>query len=176
MNDTNDFNVTIESGAPQGSVLADDGMGVYTFTWTPEAIPARGLSFVAVDISGAATLHSPVVYLCACFNGGECTEQGVAITNDLLVTLTCTCTEGICFPGPQLDPMACTDEYNKSCIHTLFFLAYAGNTCSEDKNGCAVIECFLGVECFDVPAPGVGAECGNCGSGFTGDGLKCTGN
>ena len=54
--------------------------------------------------------------------------------------------------------------------------AYTGDTCSEDKNGCAEIECFEGVECFDVPAPGVGAECGPCATGFTGDGLKCVGN
>ena len=31
------------------------------------------------------------------------------------------------------------------------------------------------MECFDVPAPGVGAVCGSCVPGFTGDGLKCTG-
>ena len=55
-------------------------------------------------------------------------------------------------------------------------LAYTGETCSEDRNGCAEIECFSGVECLDVPAPGVGAVCGACGVGFTGDGLKCTGN
>ena len=55
------------------------------------------------------------------------------------------------------------------------FTAYTGATCSEDRNGCAEIECFEGVKCFDVPAPGVGAECGPCGTGFTGDGLKCTG-
>ena len=54
-------------------------------------------------------------------------------------------------------------------------LAYSGPTCSEDKNGCAEVECFAGVECFDIPAPGVGAECGPCETGFTGDGLKCTG-
>ena len=56
------------------------------------------------------------------------------------------------------------------------FSAYTGDTCSEDKNGCAEVECFQGVECFDIPAPGVGAECGSCETGFTGDGLKCTGN
>ena len=29
--------------------------------------------------------------------------------------------------------------------------------------------------CRDIPAPGVGAECGPCPSGFTGDGNKCLG-
>ena len=43
-------------------------------------------------------------------------------------------------------------------------------------NGCTEIECFSGVECFDVPAPGVGAMCGPCSTGFIGDGEKCSGN
>ena len=42
-------------------------------------------------------------------------------------------------------------------------------------NGCAEIECFSGVECFDVLAPNVGAMCGPCSTGFTGDGEKCSG-
>ena len=62
------------------------------------------------------------------------------------------------------------------CLVNSLIVAYSGDTCSEDKNGCAEVECFSGVECFDVPAPGVGAECGPCATGFTGDGLKCFGN
>ncbi len=57
----------------------------------------------------------------------------------------------------------------------LIITAYSGDTCSEDTNGCAEIECFSGVECFDIPAPGVGAMCGPCETGFTGDGVKCAG-
>ena len=53
--------------------------------------------------------------------------------------------------------------------------AYAGDTCSEDKNGCSEIECFKGVKCYDIPAPGIGVICGACPRGFTGDGLKCSG-
>ena len=95
VNDTSDFNVTIEGGAPEGGALSDDGDGVYTFTWTPPTTPAGGLSFIAMDNSGAATLHSPVVHVCACFNGGQCTEQGVPMTDELIQTLTCLCTEGM---------------------------------------------------------------------------------
>lgn len=60
-------------------------------------------------------------------------------------------------------------------IYLLSSTAYSGDTCSEDKNGCAEIECFRGVECLDIPAPGVGAICGACSIGFTGNGLKCSG-
>ena len=62
-------------------------------------------------------------------------------------------------------------------ICTLLYLspAYGGQFCIEDRNGCSEIECFRDVECFDVPAPGVGAMCGPCPEGLTGDGEKCNG-
>ena len=37
------------------------------------------------------------------------------------------------------------------------------------------MQCFEGVECRDVPAPGVGAVCGACPEGYTGDEVKCYG-
>ena len=55
------------------------------------------------------------------------------------------------------------------------FSAYGGEFCEEDRNGCSEIQCFEGVECLDVPAPGVGAMCGACPDGYTGDGEKCFG-
>ena len=33
----------------------------------------------------------------------------------------------------------------------------------------------MGVDCVDVPAPGVGAMCGPCPQGYRGDGSKCAG-
>lgn len=94
VNDTDDFTVTIDGGAPQGGILSDDGDGMYTFRWTPQATPTRELGFIAVDELGAATLHSPLVQVCACFNGGECTLEGVPNTNKRIQNLTCLCTEG----------------------------------------------------------------------------------
>ena len=44
-----------------------------------------------------------------------------------------------------------------------------------DTDGCADFDCSEGVECEDVPAPGVGAVCGPCPGGFYGDGAKCAG-
>ncbi len=64
---------------------------------------------------------------------------------------------------------------NEPWFHINILTAYTGDTCSEDKNGCSDIECFSGVECLDVPAPGVGATCRACPNGFTGNGLRCYG-
>ena len=95
VDDTNDFNVTVEGGLPDGGIFSDEGAGNYIFTWTPGAIPNDGLTFIAMDANGAASIHSPTVLVCACFNGGECTELGVLSTDNPVITLTCLCDEGI---------------------------------------------------------------------------------
>ncbi len=66
----------------------------------------------------------------------------------------------------------CTYNY----VYLAFHIAFSGTFCEEDRNGCSEIQCFEGVECMDVPAPGVGAVCGDCPPGYTGDSLKCYGN
>ena len=53
--------------------------------------------------------------------------------------------------------------------------AYTGRFCDQDLDGCTELTCFTGVECMDVPAPGMGATCGPCPAGYSGDGLNCIG-
>lgn len=92
--DTDALTVEIEGGVPAGSFLLDDGNGLYTFTWTPEMIPTRGITFIVTDEGGASAVLSPLVQVCACFNGGQCTLEGVSATLEPIQTLTCLCTEG----------------------------------------------------------------------------------
>ena len=53
--------------------------------------------------------------------------------------------------------------------------AYDGTFCEKDRNGCLEASCYTGVQCYDVPAPGVGITCGPCPIGYSGDGTDCTG-
>ena len=53
--------------------------------------------------------------------------------------------------------------------------AYSGQFCEKDGDGCAEESCYNGVQCYDIPAPGVGRRCGPCPLGYTGDGITCTG-
>ena len=95
--DTDDFNVTVELGMLDEGILLNSGNinGTYSFSWRPEMTPnITELSFVAMDSSGAATIHSPIVQFCACFNGGQCTIEGVLSMGSLVQTLTCMCDEG----------------------------------------------------------------------------------
>ena len=91
------------------------------------------------------------------------------VHSDSLINMTCLCTEGMVWNVYYFVTNIVYYSY------TQFLSAYGGDSCTEDRNGCSEIECFEGVECFDVPAPGVGAVCGSCPSGYTGDGLKCFG-
>jgi len=60
---------------------------------------------------------------------------------------------------------------NWTCLHT----GYDGEYCQDDANGCDVISCLEGQQCFDYPAPLVGAEC-SCPSGYVaGNDSKCVG-
>ena len=92
--DANDFNVSIQGDTPEDSELIDTGNGEYIFVWTPTEIPETGISFFAVDELEAASVHSPLVQVCACFNGGTCTEEGVPATNDPVQVLACLCDPG----------------------------------------------------------------------------------
>ena len=64
----------------------------------------------------------------------------------------------------------------QSCLLALS-LGYDGLFCDNDIDGCLETSCIEGVECEDVPAPGVGATCGDCPEGYNAsdDGLKCDG-
>ncbi|KAK3277085.1 hypothetical protein CYMTET_14885 [Cymbomonas tetramitiformis] len=48
-----------------------------------------------------------------------------------------------------------------------------GDTACLEEDGCAAEPCFPGVECVDIPAPGVGRACGSCPEGYRGDGGAC---
>ena len=50
-----------------------------------------------------------------------------------------------------------------------------GRYCENNQDGCSVLECFEGLQCYDVPAPESGVICEACPDGYKGDGEKCTG-
>lgn len=88
------YTVGTDGELPDGGHLVDHGGGMYTFQWTVSSTPTSGVSFRAEDARGAAVLLRPILHLCTCFNGGECTVDGVASSDDLVINLTCVCTEG----------------------------------------------------------------------------------
>ena len=137
------------------------------------------MTFLAVDDAGAAATLTPQLQVCGCVNGGSCTLDGVFdLATTTSVIANCICPEGEsllkCFIQ-DVHVLTILHGHYDTHTHTHTHSAYGGQFCEEDVNGCSVIECFEGVECFDVPAPGVGAMCGDCPLGYSGDGEKCIG-
>ena len=62
-----------------------------------------------------------------------------------------------------------------SYVYTYTLTAWGGRYCESDRNGCSEINCFEGVQCYDVPAPGSGAICEHCSNGYIVYGEKCAG-
>ena len=55
------------------------------------------------------------------------------------------------------------------------YTGYDGEFCQSDADGCDVISCLEGQQCYDYPAPLVGAEC-SCPDGYaTSSDSKCVG-
>ena len=56
----------------------------------------------------------------------------------------------------------------------LLAVAYDGNICENDADGCAIISCLAGQPCMDFPAPTAGAMCA-CPVGYNEIDFKCVG-
>ncbi|XP_078670161.1 uncharacterized protein LOC144910683 isoform X26 [Branchiostoma floridae x Branchiostoma belcheri] len=117
------------------------------FIWTPSRINSLNMSFTASDGKGGTSILRPTVNLCKCENDGTCDFDNMADdqnVDSLLRVVACQC-------GPGLE----------------------GTFCEVDIDGCEDDPCYMGVNCTDVPAPGVGYTCSACPDGTEGDGTKC---
>ena len=94
MDPGDEFTLTVLGGLPTGSVLEDTGEGEYIFRWKLEAVSTEPLVFVASDVKGAFSTFTPIVEVCACANGGNCTRDGLLASNATTV-LNCACSEGM---------------------------------------------------------------------------------
>ncbi|XP_013396516.1 sushi, von Willebrand factor type A, EGF and pentraxin domain-containing protein 1 isoform X1 [Lingula anatina] len=71
---------------------------------------------------------------------------------------TCDCVNGRC------------DPRDGSCLcHS----GWEGARCEVDVPGCREGSCYQGVQCIDIPAPGLGFRCESCPPGMLGDGASC---
>jgi len=64
--------------------------------------------------------------------------------------------------------------HNSMCCLALCAVAYDGNFCENDNDGCAETSCLEGQMCIDNVAPLSGARC-TCPDGYVVDESKCAG-
>lgn len=93
------FTLSVEGGLPEDSTLNEIGDGEFAFAWNPQRVSTKPLVFVANDSSGASSIFAPRVEICACENGGICTEDNnILLTTENatnVVVKKCLCNEGI---------------------------------------------------------------------------------
>ena len=150
-------------GIPYDATLVDS-KGAYIFSWTIPKVDNISLAFYATDSLNATSILSVQLQICACSNGGNCTLIGLSNSDAQSVVMNCDCPKGLF--------LAVLHAY---CIYYTIHAAYDGSFCEKDRNGCLEASCFTGVQCYDVPAPGVGITCGPCPIGYLGDGSNCAG-
>ena len=139
--------------------------GAYTFNLTTSKMENISLTFFAVDSLNATSILSVQLQICACRNGGNCTLIGLSNRDAQSIVMKCDCPKG-------------QSVYFDNLLYVLIKIiatAYDGTFCEKDRNGCLEASCYTGVQCYDVPAPGVGITCGPCPVGYVGDGNNCIG-
>lgn len=87
------FTLNVLGGLLPNSALEDIGDGLYIFRWNLQEVTTEPLTFVANDSRGASSTYTPIVEVCACANGGNCTRDGL-LSNNATVVLNCVCPEG----------------------------------------------------------------------------------
>ena len=86
-----------EETLPSGVQLNNPDDDSYTITWSPaDNTSVLNLTIVAVDpnLANISSIFNPVVQLCACENGGNCTTDGLLVTDFSFVVLICECPGG----------------------------------------------------------------------------------
>ena len=97
-----DFTFVVEGGLPENALLEEIGDGEFLFRWNLQSVTNTPLIFVANDSSGASSMFVPIVEICACENGGLCTEENLPTTDMTNVNIKiCLCGEGKLFLGSK---------------------------------------------------------------------------
>lgn len=93
--DSDNFTVTAVGDLGNSSIsFTNDSNGNFSFRVTMHEPTIFTLTFVAQDSIAAASLD-PIVELCGCTNGGNCTLQGLLQTEFTTTIMNCECPEGI---------------------------------------------------------------------------------
>ena len=65
----------------------------YSLKLNLKTLTNDALVLVANDSKGASTTFIPILEICACVNGGQCTTEGV-LTSNTTIIMKCLCDEG----------------------------------------------------------------------------------
>ncbi|KAK3242355.1 hypothetical protein CYMTET_47974 [Cymbomonas tetramitiformis] len=122
---------------------------------------------------GGCDAQSECMNLVGSSSCGPCQPEGIFKGDGYVCrrSLTCADDNGGC--DPLTECFFAEEDEVVSCGACPDGMSGTGETSCQDIDGCAASPCFDGVDCTDVPAPGLGAVCGNCPELYVGDGRTC---
>ncbi|XP_038048782.1 von Willebrand factor D and EGF domain-containing protein-like isoform X2 [Patiria miniata] len=164
-------------------IISPDG----TLTWPAARQGDHSFAVILTDECGASALSilQVRVVLCGCRNGGQCVLP-TASNSDTDATNQAELPRYICSCPPEYSGTLCEVSthgcMSNPCIHghcveenAVFSCqcdeGYMGSTCLTPMDPCAAEPCYHGVVC--LPGYNQSYTCGQCPSGYTGDGVHC---
>ena len=83
--------------SPTEFTIVSNGGSQYSAAvlYHPAAVSNETMTLIATDPHNASATFSPSLHFCACLNGGNCTLEGLVLSDVPTLTTNCACSEGI---------------------------------------------------------------------------------
>ncbi|XP_033628836.1 von Willebrand factor D and EGF domain-containing protein-like [Asterias rubens] len=166
-----------------GVVISSDG----TFKWSATTEGDYSFAVVLTDECGSSSLSilQVRVVLCGCRNEGVCVvpsaSESDVINQADLPRFTCDCPPRFTGTLCEVSTDGCVSNpcVNGNCVEVNAEFScqchegFIGTTCSTPSDPCASRPCYPGVHCHANEASNTHYTCGECPSGYTGNGVNC---
>ena len=80
--------------SPTGFTIVSNGGSQYSVLYHPAAVSNETMTLIATDPHNASATFSPSLHFCACSNGGNCTLEGLVLSDAPTLIMNCACSEG----------------------------------------------------------------------------------
>ena len=80
--------------SPTELTIVSNGGCQYSLLYRPAVVSNDTLTLIATDPHNASATFSPSLHFCACSNGGNCTLEGLVLSDAQTLTMNCVCSEG----------------------------------------------------------------------------------
>ena len=79
--------------SPTELIIVNKGGNQYSLHYRPTAVSNKTMTLIA-DPHNASATFTPSLHFCACLNGGNCTLEGLVLSDAQTLTMNCACSEG----------------------------------------------------------------------------------
>ena len=80
--------------SPTELTIVNKGGNQYSLHYHPAAVSNETMTLIATDPHNASATFTPSLHFCACLNGGNCTLEGLVLSDAQTLAMNCACSEG----------------------------------------------------------------------------------